>query len=59
MYNPLNSPRLQRIITVVGSNCMSHNSLVSGPKLMILESYQRLKRLFSNDKIFAEFGQAV
>jgi len=48
----LNSPRLHHIITIAESDYMSHNSLVSGPNLMILESYESLKSLFANEKMF-------
>jgi len=37
---------------------VSHNSLVSGPNLTLLESYESLKSVFSNEKSFIAFGPA-
>jgi len=42
-------------MTAVGSTWMSHNSLVSGPNVMIWESYESLRSLFSNEKSFTGF----
>jgi len=58
MYTALNLPRFQRIITVAESNCMSHNSAVSSLNLTLLESYESLKSLLSNEKCFIGFGLA-
>ena len=38
---------------------MSHNSLVSGPNLMFLESYESLRSLFSIEIHFIGSGPAI